>query len=1461
MKALLRPFSTLSLTLAALAAGAFPLPAQVSGQEVTQGSASVPEGAGSAVAVPETASKAGEAVSASDSAVSGSSADGDAAEPEAPALSVPEALRALWAAGGATDFSDEAWRGRLGAALARWDGVPGKNVADLTGSDAFYAAPAFSERVESLEYNPAQSIADKANGVRMRGLLVIPEDGEYSFSLAADDSAELWLGEPGGSRFTKKKALSVPTWTNKKDWSRYRTGAKSYKAGDVIWIEVIGKNLEGRGGGEHYSVAWKKPGAEGYALIPSALEDGKVVLTVPPVDPEDVNDIGVPQSWLNSVGLGNLPAGNPAVRLYGDTDGDGFNLLQEYQTGGRPDEAGGNTGYFTVEKWTGVTENSVDAFTKSEAFIQAAGVKRTQEGALDLAESGDNYFIRLRTQVVPPFSGEWTFFLAGDDTARLLVSPDGQRFLKRPVAEVNSWTDRYQWKKYGSQKSEAKVLQAGTGYFLEALQYQKDWGAHVAVAWQYRVPNLCRMEGTVATQSSTYGGCPAEWAIDGDLSTQSHTNWMEGNSWWQAEFALPQAINQVVIQNRTDGSNGQRLSNFRLSVLDANGEELAGQDFYTETGTYAGATVTWDLPETVMGKVVRIQGLGLNAQGNKFFCLREVEVYEQNAYSRGPVVITGDHLKTIPAEPNDVDGNSIPDDWQAEKGLMVGQNGLTEKDCSEYGDPDNDLAPNFAEFLLNTNPLVPSGVPGYLTQDMYWNVAGWSVDDALKSVDVLAATPNRKLLKDGRPSRNVGENYLRRLRGTVKPPVTGDYTFWISSDETSILYLSSDDRKFHKKEIARVGYGAEDRGVYLTGYGQWDAYAKQRSKPVRLEEGKEYYIEAAHKQYHAVDHLQLAWQMPGGEREMIPGEYLSSFGGDLADRDDDDLPDDWETQYGIKADDNGGKDFINGAWGDPYNTGITNREAYLLGWDPRQPSLPDFGESAVDVPVTSGMPGQGTWMPSGNGILTPMGRGDITYTVALPGDGRYLLEISGTPTGNVLEVETLTLSVTIDGHSLGSNTLRSLNGEAGRVLFLLPELKAGSHTITITLKNTDLRRSFSINGIRLLKPEGTSADGTALPEWLHQYLDRENALTNCPEGSLTSPACIEGKARALHLTTLTAGGTPQTLQQGAGRGWYANVALPESGEAVNIQAGFESGATAASSTIKWEVCDVLVRPEMTVRRGDSLRLTVGANGGASSASSSSTNGTGVNGEGTNSAAGASDSSAPFPVTFTIGERTVETTSDKPVAVKFDTAGTQSVRADWRTAEGGTGTAVMEVRVADVELGEAKDLITGLRRTITLENIPEGILLQNASPLRVDKALGSVSAGMRKLIVSSEEGGAQHLVARLGESGPVVDTLAFFSHNNSGTSTLSRIETVQQYGDGSSLVCLYLASESLPEGGYVTITLTAGGGQFLEGGTKLTVRAEDFGSDGLYRVLMTAPRGTSTSICHIIRYYDKDGKEL
>jgi hypothetical protein len=50
---------------------------------------------------------------------------------------------------------------------------------------------------------------------------------------------------------------------------------------------------------------------------------------------------------------------------------------------------------------------------------------------------------------------------------------------------------------------------------------------------------------------------------------------------------------------------------------------------------------------------------------------------------------------------------------------------------------------------------------------------------------------------------NVGENFGAQLLGYVHPPVTGDYVFHLSADETAELYLSMDDQPRNKQLIAR----------------------------------------------------------------------------------------------------------------------------------------------------------------------------------------------------------------------------------------------------------------------------------------------------------------------------------------------------------------------------------------------------------------------------------------------------------------------------------------------------------------------------------------------------------------------------------------------------------------------------------------------------------------------------------
>lgn len=403
------------------------------------------------------------------------------------------------------------------------------------------------------------------------------------------------------------------------------------------------------------------------------------------------------------------------------------------------------------------------------------------------------------------------------------------------------------------------------------------------------------------------------------------------------------------------------------------------------------------------------------------------------------------------------------------------------------------------------------------------------------------------------------------------------------------------------------------------------------------------------------------------------------------------------------------------------------------------------------------------------------------------------------------------------------------------------------------MKNKDLRRSFTVNSLRLLRPDGVSEDGCNLPEWLHGYLNNSNTLTRCPEASLTSPACVEGKARALHLTRLTAGGQNMTLNSSAGTGWYGNVPLPADGRALTVAASFESGAHTLSSQISWEACDILTHSQMTLRKGDSLRLQVGTG----------------------------ETAPAVKVTYKKGE--VETVSEQNQALPmlFDQPGVYTVTASWEvpaeTPETGSGTesggatgeptpgqavtktASLTVKVVELELGEPKDLIVGLGRTISVGVIPAEILLQTEAPLRMSPTAGKNGETSKEF--SAEKGGAWHMVGRLGETGPIVDTLAFISHDSTSSSTLSRIEVVADFGDGTSVVCIYLASDSLPPGGYVRMNILAAGVQFLEGGSEKIIHAEDFGPDGLLRVMMTTPTGTITSICHLTRYYNAKGEEL
>ncbi|HSU55365.1 MAG TPA: PA14 domain-containing protein, partial [Candidatus Dormibacteraeota bacterium] len=116
-----------------------------------------------------------------------------------------------------------------------------------------------------------------------------------------------------------------------------------------------------------------------------------------------------------------------------------------------------------------------------------------------------------------------------------------------------------------------------------------------------------------------------------------------------------------------------------------------------------------------------------------------------------------------------------------------------------------------------------------------------------------------------------GNFHLSRLSGFLHPPKTGDYTFWIASDNSSELWLSSDEDPSKVRPIATVR-----AGLWVNQY-EWSRYPFQRSDPIRLESGKAYYIEAFTEQLEQAEHLSVAWQGPGIKQSIPDSRYLTPW--------------------------------------------------------------------------------------------------------------------------------------------------------------------------------------------------------------------------------------------------------------------------------------------------------------------------------------------------------------------------------------------------------------------------------------------------------------------------------------------------------------------------------------------------------------------------------------------------------
>jgi hypothetical protein len=150
--------------------------------------------------------------------------------------------------------------------------------------------------------------------------------------------------------------------------------------------------------------------------------------------------------------------------------------------------------------------------------------------------------------------------------------------------------------------------------------------------------------------------------------------------------------------------------------------------------------------------------------------------------------------------------------------------------------------------LPNTSPLQP----GAITYTAYTNLAGSGMSTLLTSPRFPSEPSFEKQLTSFEADSNWADRYGAALRGYLIPPASGNYTFWVASDDGSQLWFSTSTNPVAAAQIATVTDGN------WTSPREWDRFPSQKSQTIALNAGEAYYVEARLREMTGNDHLAVA---------------------------------------------------------------------------------------------------------------------------------------------------------------------------------------------------------------------------------------------------------------------------------------------------------------------------------------------------------------------------------------------------------------------------------------------------------------------------------------------------------------------------------------------------------------------------------------------------------------------------
>ena len=785
----------------------------------------------------------------------------------------------------------------------------GTYVTNLTQHPRFPTDPTWEIQQTLFEGLPDRA---DAYGATLRGYLIPPSSGTYTFWVASDDNSELWMSASTNPAAMTRIAY-VNGWTSPRVWTQYasqKSADRTLTAGQAYYIEA---RLKEGSGGDHLAVAWKGPATayqtnvvSGLYLAPSAmnfvphasgftnsvrrnLQAGAKVgrITVSDPNPGDSATLTItagnggglfsvdPDGWIrvsNDTAL--LTASSPVTLSILATD-DGTPPLTG-TSAARISLSATNTVSVSApqrELFNGIgggtAMTDLTGNAKYPCRPDALASLTNFDGADDIA---DSYGSRIRGYVTPPASGDFTFFISSDDASQLKLSRTTNAASATVIASLSGWTNPEVYTQYLSQISALQTnLVAGQAYYIEALHKEGGGGDHVSVAWA----------GPGISGTNVIGGAYlAPLDINSDPQV---TNRSLRISYTNTAGAL---IGNV-------GATDSPLDTLSFRIAAGNTSATFALDPDTGDLTLADTALTAGLTKTNFPLTVTVQDSGYGGLYPLHTASATVTVYVAGPYAIGFTntirrdlqagakvgrVTVSDTARGGSASYAITAGNGSglfsvgPDGWvraSSASALLAAASPVTlTVRVTDAGTPP--LSDNAAArvTLAATNAILPTA-----PQRELFNAIGTG-----KTVSDLTAAAKFPGLPDALTALtnfaspvNIGDAFGSRIRAYVTPPAGGDYRFFITSDDESQLKFSRSGGPTNAQTIAYV--------TGTTAQNVWAQKTSQVSPPqTGLVAGQPYYIEVLHKEGTGSDYVSVAWAGPGlTGTNVIGGAYLTPF--------------------------------------------------------------------------------------------------------------------------------------------------------------------------------------------------------------------------------------------------------------------------------------------------------------------------------------------------------------------------------------------------------------------------------------------------------------------------------------------------------------------------------------------------------------------------------------------------------